>query len=240
MKQMRKQAITLIELLVVIAIIAILASILFPVFARARENARRTSCMSNLKQIGLGMMMYSQDYDERYPFVEGVKNAESTKWFNIVQPYVKSKQVLRCPSYRNSMSEGSDTYAGYGMNDRFTGVVGSATNIYGKAISMAALSAPASIYMLLDSGEHRIRVDSEHNGTVAYGYYIPGEGDVRGLARSDCSGYDELRDDCMSGRHLEGVNIAFADGHVKWQTSKTVVNEVHKSDPMYGAFGIDQ
>lgn len=67
MTRYHRKAFTLIELLVVIAIIAILASILFPVFARARENARRTSCVSNLKQLGLGMMQYTQDYDERYP-----------------------------------------------------------------------------------------------------------------------------------------------------------------------------
>lgn len=79
MKNQKRKAFTLIELLVVIAIIAILAAILFPVFARARENARRSSCLSNLKQIGLGAMMYIQDYDERYPQAYWYKSATFTK-----------------------------------------------------------------------------------------------------------------------------------------------------------------
>ncbi len=91
----RRGAFTLIELLVVIAIIAILAAILFPVFGRARENARRSSCQSNLKQIGIGLSMYTQDYDESWP-AEGYSN--SGGWFDIMQPYIKSTQVLRCPS----------------------------------------------------------------------------------------------------------------------------------------------
>ena len=90
-----KSAFTLIELLVVIAIIAILAAILFPVFARARENARKSSCMSNEKQIGIGIMQYLQDYDEKYPVQD---EKVGYLWFNPVQPYIKSKQVFRCPS----------------------------------------------------------------------------------------------------------------------------------------------
>ncbi len=106
-----KSAFTLVELLVVIAIIAILAAILFPVFARARENARRTSCLSNMKQIGLGMMQYTQDYDERLPEpgLGGVfRNAADTglgqnftgvlPFHLAVQPYVKNFQVFACPS----------------------------------------------------------------------------------------------------------------------------------------------
>src|SRR3954467_3062126 len=85
-------AFTLIELLVVIAIIAILASILFPVFARAREKARQTTCISNLKQIGFAMTAYAQDYDEHWPAADwwGYKTATT--------PYVKSNLVYRCPS----------------------------------------------------------------------------------------------------------------------------------------------
>jgi prepilin-type N-terminal cleavage/methylation domain-containing protein/prepilin-type processing-associated H-X9-DG protein len=97
----RQRAFTLIELLVVIAIIAILAAILFPVFARARENARRSSCLSNLKQLGLGIMQYTQDYDETFPI--GFKAGPENDWWEDawpihVQPYVKSLQVFSCPS----------------------------------------------------------------------------------------------------------------------------------------------
>ena len=97
----RNSGFTLIELLVVIAIIAILASILFPVFARARENARRSSCSSNMKQIGLGIMQYTQDYDERMPAgrmaVSGLDD-QGGAWPCLLQPYVKSYEVFRCPS----------------------------------------------------------------------------------------------------------------------------------------------
>jgi prepilin-type N-terminal cleavage/methylation domain-containing protein/prepilin-type processing-associated H-X9-DG protein len=90
---------TLIELLVVIAIIAILAAILFPVFGRARENARRSSCQSNLKQIGLGIMQYTQDYDERMVLVGSTGGGScSTPWQDHIQPYIKSVQIFRCPS----------------------------------------------------------------------------------------------------------------------------------------------
>lgn len=86
---------TLIELLIVIAIIAILAAILFPAFSRARENARRASCQSNLKQIGLGITQYTQDYDEKYP----MKNQSTdVRWNQAIQPYVKSTQLFACPS----------------------------------------------------------------------------------------------------------------------------------------------
>ena len=91
---------TLIELLVVIAIIAILAAMLFPVFARARENARRISCLSNLKQIGLGFLQYTQDYDESYPLttMTGMAMTPQSSWTTSTQPYLKSVQIFRCPS----------------------------------------------------------------------------------------------------------------------------------------------
>jgi prepilin-type N-terminal cleavage/methylation domain-containing protein len=111
----RKRGFTLIELLVVIAIIAILAAILFPVFARARENARRSSCQSNLKQITLGSIQYSQDYDEkvvqacmlritlRHKYGKG-STPERYKWNDAIFPYVKSEQIFVCPSDSSNRS----------------------------------------------------------------------------------------------------------------------------------------
>jgi prepilin-type N-terminal cleavage/methylation domain-containing protein/prepilin-type processing-associated H-X9-DG protein len=93
-----KRAFTLIELLVVIAVIALLAAILFPVFARARENARRASCQSNMKQIGLGILQYAQDYDENMPYYQANYPITDTPWQFTIQPYLKSIQLFKCPS----------------------------------------------------------------------------------------------------------------------------------------------
>ncbi len=106
---MRTKGFTLIELLVVIAIIAILAAILFPVFAQAREKARQTGCLSNVKQIGLGVQMYAQDYDEYVPrnayadpprVLEGnhFVDCSSPRWMDVLYPYIKNVDVFNCPS----------------------------------------------------------------------------------------------------------------------------------------------
>src|SRR5437660_11332738 len=107
MKRFRKPAFTLIELLVVIAIIAILAAILFPVFAQAREKARMSACISNMRQIGTGLMMYVQDYDETFPYCrfhgsDANRGSRAYVWRNAVLPYLKSLDVLACPSNPNS------------------------------------------------------------------------------------------------------------------------------------------
>src|SRR5690606_24179568 len=113
----QRRAFTLIELLVVIAIISILASILFPVFARARENARRASCMSNMKQIALGVMQYTQDHDEMMPKLYQRIGGDTTKlvwWEDLVQPYVKSYQLFICPSQPTPLAYDGGTRSGLG------------------------------------------------------------------------------------------------------------------------------
>src|SRR5438874_1863479 len=120
MLRRNRGAFTLIELLVVIAIIAILAAILFPVFAQARESARKTSCTSNLKQIATGMMMYIQDYDETfpavtgqsYPAVVGIPTDAQTWVYNdilvLMQPYVKNYNVFLCPDRQRHVGSNGD------------------------------------------------------------------------------------------------------------------------------------
>lgn len=116
-------AFTLIELLVVIAIIAILAAILFPVFAQAREKARQTACLSNSKQMGLGIMQYVQDYDEQLP-IGGYNGPPTTgRWIGLIQPYVKNRDVSVCSS-RPDMRETNPTgppRGGYGINANLSG-----------------------------------------------------------------------------------------------------------------------
>jgi prepilin-type N-terminal cleavage/methylation domain-containing protein/prepilin-type processing-associated H-X9-DG protein len=244
----RHTGFTLIELLVVIAIIAILAAILFPVFARARENARRASCMSNLQQLGLGAMMYVQDYDEKYPRSltlttetpqPGGYTWSTGVWFwqQMLYPYTKSFQVIACPSAPvvpfNTAGQPVPFYGNYGANVMVFA--------YGTSpvVSMAAVQSPSSTYMLMDSGAY---VDAPANVTVVHnltnpngGYwYLPGTGPgsadnlTKGGTAWTALGVSTMDQDFSSGRHLGGVNVAFADGHVKWLQSHTVYAEALK------------
>ena len=119
LRPQRATAFTLIELLVVIAIIAILAAILFPVFGRARENARRASCQSNLKQIGLGVIQYTQDYDGVLPPSE----LDNIYWPRLVQPYIKSTQVFACPSGEQKDFAANTTYTDPSLSPTTSGGV---------------------------------------------------------------------------------------------------------------------
>jgi prepilin-type N-terminal cleavage/methylation domain-containing protein/prepilin-type processing-associated H-X9-DG protein len=184
---LRKAGFTLIELLVVIAIIAILASILFPVFARARENARRSSCQSNMKQIALGTLMYSQDFDEKFPIAGGCGGTVYS-WSHYTEPYIKSKQVFTCPSYAtvSPYATATNPTASYAVNQALFG------------LSQAAVVNVTQVLMWFEDKT----ADTPGIGYVTF----------------ECNNYTNAFNDpgIAYTRHLDGMNLNFVDGHVKW------------------------
>ena len=194
---------TLIELLVVVAIIGILAALLFPAFARARENARRSSCQSNLKQIGIGILQYTQDYDERFPAQNNLGNSTSSRvddyadlgaaqnWIASIQPYAKSWQLFACPS-----ASGNST------------VNGNNNNAY---LANGVLIRP--------SGFHQGKVESAAQLVIVH------EADIRtnkAVIRpyktntTDSLNYSGWNGSTVNKFHFDGGNLLYVDGHVKW------------------------
>ena len=198
-----RRGFTLIELLVVIPIIAILAAILFPVFARARENARKANCMSNFKQLALGVMQYVQDYDELYmPYYNfgitrpgtTVNGQGSNFWFELAMPYMKNTGVLKCPSYN-----GTTIGYHYGCNYNY---VFSNFEADGwppeSGDSLAQITKPAETVMFVDSTNYISNFDP-------------------GVASTGGTYYGRV-----DGRHMDGAGVAWCDGHVKWMKREAI------------------
>ena len=216
-----RSAFTLIELLVVIAIIAILAAILFPVFARARENARRSSCQSNLKQIALGVIQYRQDYDEKFPgMVLGTPPAAPYGWADGIQPYLKSTQIYQCPSDSTGPNTDPTTsgYTDYYMNSALGDTSGSqattVTPIYNAGgISESAIASSSQTIMMGDgngsSGLSTARYRNNGAGSA-------GAGTAADNLLPNHSSGGRATAGSIIAQHLEGTNLAFVDGHVKW------------------------
>ena len=229
---------TLIELLVVIAIIALLAAILFPVFGRARENARRSSCQSNLKQVTLGFAQYTQDYDERtIPIsADGCSfscgpTSVAFVWnrYNVLGTYTKSEQILKCPS-QNSKRTQSYAYNAYVGGENSTTSKRSA----GRVIS--AIPLVAQTPMLVESTAARTGLTVNANKYEAYQFGVPARSsDSDGLFAGGYVGDNTDPDFTPAAwsstnstttkaevdRHFDGMNYAFVDGHVKWYKADT-------------------
>lgn len=206
MPSFKRSGFTLIELLTVIAIIALLAAILFPTFARARENARRASCSSNLRQIGLGVMQYTQDYDEMLP---GRYITTSINLQNVVQPYVKSYQVFQCPSnQQNTLPMNDDTsrmsHISYAPNTKETTSGIDNGGVFAKnqaggpdttAVSLASVTSPSTTIAFCEAN------GPMSDFIMSSGYFA---------TMGNCS-----TKPCLATHHLGTGNFLFADGHVK-------------------------
>jgi prepilin-type processing-associated H-X9-DG protein len=216
----------LIELLVVIAIIAILAAILFPVFAQAREKARQTACLSNMKQIGIGIMMYKQDYDETFPafklqeYPGGIATYNAARpygWADSFQSYIKNTDVMRCPSSLVTIPANGghplQNYTDYCMNLALgnglaSGTTGTGTNLP-TPLGDADVTNPSLTIMVSEAWPQHARgiCGGSTNPAVPPPYaFINSNGTTTSAAL---------------GRHNGGSTFNFADGHAKWHKSET-------------------
>ena len=209
-RDFRRKAFTLIELLVVIAIIAIIAAILFPVFAQAREKARQTACMSNLRQIGTATLMYAQDYDEQMIGTD-LGDAPEYFWGDMIQPYMKNRQILDCPSSPNKTkfsdpnppswpqgisAEWSYNYAVNDIRDSAGARLGAAHQ------ALAAFNNPADTLLIVDGwpAPSEPAADEERHEVA----WVWGQRDAIHRPLDD-----------GSPRHQGGFNFVACDGHAK-------------------------
>jgi len=223
----RAAAFTLIELLVVIAIIAILAAILFPVFSRAREKARQTSCLSNIRQLGLAWLMYAEDYDEMacqsYYFMGGFRWEYAwdfiLDWgapnppayeFGLLGPYTKNGQINQCPSF-HGVTWGRP-YTGYAYNATYIG-----GDVFAglPACSLGQIQDPAGTAILTEGG---------FGNPVMAQNYLRAPSDPLFVAGK------------VHFRHNGTANVAYADGHAKAATHKYRYNP---GEPECGALSED-
>jgi prepilin-type N-terminal cleavage/methylation domain-containing protein/prepilin-type processing-associated H-X9-DG protein len=241
---------TLIELLVVIAIIAILAAILFPVFASAREKARQTTCASNEKQIGVAFLQYLQDNDETFP-VGQAGSFDGKGWIGSIYPYVKAVAAFHCPDDPTGVVHGNqsgnaaetDYPESYGYNRNLASTsnnlwVGTATNL------VATLNAPAKTVMCFEIVGYDAPLDNNNGAFIDHDSMVGclpdagGDGGADGVTNSTAAHYatgymgNPIRttgNDTttygpkpITGRHSGGSNFLLCDGHVIWAMGTSI------------------
>ncbi len=236
LERTEKRGFTLIELLVVIAIIAILAAILFPVFAKAREKARTASCQSNLKQLALAWTMYTQDYDERQPLWQqtdaGLTNVYNTRmWWSVIYPYIKNGQVYQCPSRQ---SGGTSAYMGningYIVMDNSVAFYPNlnldyCVNVNNSGTALATVAATAEKVIIADNNAFPGYAPPKVG--IAWHWYSAFWG--LNLTTTPASNTfvgnhmgDMTAPDFPQGMHSGGSNIAYLDGHVKFKAGGAI------------------
>ena len=222
----KRRAFTLIELLVVIAIIAILAAILFPVFAQARDKARGISCLSNLKQLGTAEVMYMQDYDGLiHELIPGGAAGRAglvgkpSMWMETLQPYIKNTGIFRCPNSvvpavdisfagRTTASIGMNSFLGWYFNYYYYFTCpGENPSCYPRPVSEPLVKYPAVTAIFTDGFDRTVGT------TTPRGYWID-------------AGYGKGRRFGLSDRHQSGSNITFLDGHSKWYKTNSVLSQL--------------
>ena len=217
------QGFTLIELLVVIAIIAILAAILFPVFAKVREKARQTSCASNLRQIGLGVMQYTQDNDEVTPGGWLPTGYSAPHYGQVLQSYIKSKQIFKCPddsSTDTSFSSDDPNFGPRFHNSYAINYDAMQTGSENFGLALAAFNAPAGTVYIVDKGQTSLKTApfvapsaSIKNGCLFFA--DPASGTTNQYDKSDNMSGGDGNWCAPLARHTDLANVTFVDGHVK-------------------------
>jgi prepilin-type N-terminal cleavage/methylation domain-containing protein/prepilin-type processing-associated H-X9-DG protein len=234
---MNRRAFTLIELLVVIAIIAILAAILFPVFAQAKAAAKKTECISNVKQLGTATMMYLGDYEGYYPKrIDGTDNPDVDQWVDMIQPYVKAgkdgktspmskcSEYVPAPSYNGS---GKKTLVGFGYSFN--------SHLHSTLASENDVTMPSSIALIAD-------------GSIGDFYARPGRRSRIAFANSPSTSPQDLPCGVQKTRHGSGTglklneggsSVAYADGHAKFHNASYILNRlgIYPSAPNPGDVG---